>query len=242
MNIDNTVGFFGKLPAHGDFIHRNLPTGFMTPWDNWLQSFISSTRQQLGDRWLDIYLTSPVWRFFFAPGVIDGNQWAGVMLPSVDRVGRYFPFSVISNIPPAINPMDFTAAQTTWYESMANSCLAALEGQITIDDLLQEVQDLQIDQADLYQPAGNQPLTGPGVMVDIDFDEPSPAAVFPFMLDSFIISAFASYSVWSTRGSQLINPCAFVAKGLPSLRGAAAMMDGQWQQRGWHQPYRLTPL
>lgn len=40
------------------------------------------------------YLTSPVWRFAIAPGVLGPEGLGGVMMPSVDRVGRYFPLII----------------------------------------------------------------------------------------------------------------------------------------------------
>jgi len=91
MTTEMQTGLYGKLPAYGDFIFRNLNSSFITPWDEWLQHFISGTQEQIGEGWLDIYLTSPIWRFVLSPGVIDNKMWAGLMMPSVDRVGRYFP-------------------------------------------------------------------------------------------------------------------------------------------------------
>ena len=31
-------GFWGKLPARGDFVRAGLPRSFVEPWDAWLQS------------------------------------------------------------------------------------------------------------------------------------------------------------------------------------------------------------
>ena len=88
------IGIFGKIPAHGDFIERQLPRSFLTPWDEWLQRGIASSKELLGNQWLEIYLTSPIWHFCASPGVIDEKAWAGILMPSVDSVGRYFPLTV----------------------------------------------------------------------------------------------------------------------------------------------------
>ena len=53
-----TCGFFGKLPAHGDFVERNLPSAAITGWDEWLQQAVAISREQLGESWLDTYLGS----------------------------------------------------------------------------------------------------------------------------------------------------------------------------------------
>ena len=60
--VDLTPGFFGKLPALGDFVQRRLPGAFVKVWDGWLQGAIAGSKAQLAEHWLDTYLSSPVWR------------------------------------------------------------------------------------------------------------------------------------------------------------------------------------
>ena len=97
------VGFYGKLPSHGDFLRRRVSDGFVGVWDAWLQECVAASRDALADRWLDVYLTSPAWRFVCAPGACGQSAVAGVMVPSVDRVGRYFPLTVVAELPPVPN-------------------------------------------------------------------------------------------------------------------------------------------
>lgn len=94
-------GFYGKLPALGDFVSRRLPRQFIEPWDQWLQSAIAASREQLGSDWLDVYLTSPIWRFGLGAGVCGTGAWAGVLMPSVDKVGRYYPLTLAVPVPEA---------------------------------------------------------------------------------------------------------------------------------------------
>jgi len=82
------VGWFGKIPSVGDFVTRRLPPGFVKPWDQWLQTGMSESRRRMGERWVDVYLTFPVWRFLLPVGVLGSTAWTGVLMPSVDRVGR----------------------------------------------------------------------------------------------------------------------------------------------------------
>src|SRR4051812_38574466 len=84
------VGFFGKLPSHGDFIRRGVSENFVNVWDSWLQECMVESRRALDARWLNVYLTSPIWRFVLCDGVIGAASYAGILLPSVDKVGRYF--------------------------------------------------------------------------------------------------------------------------------------------------------
>ena len=62
------VGLFGKLPSHGDFLRRRASDAFVDTWDAWLRECLAASRAALGERWLDVYLTSPAWRFCVRPG------------------------------------------------------------------------------------------------------------------------------------------------------------------------------
>ena len=94
------VGLFGKLPSHGDFLRRRVPDAFVDAWDSWLRECLPASRNVLGERWLDLYLTSPAWRFICAAGTCGPAPVIGLMVPSVDRVGRYFPLTLVTQLPP----------------------------------------------------------------------------------------------------------------------------------------------
>ena len=87
------VGFYGKLPARGDFVRAGLPRDFTDPWDDWLQAAIAGSRSLMGEAWLPAFLEAPVWRFVLPPGMCGTQAVLGLMLPSVDRAGRYFPLT-----------------------------------------------------------------------------------------------------------------------------------------------------
>ncbi len=102
-------GWHGKLPALGDFVSRRLGPEFIEPWDAWLSSGLHALRSAAPATWLQAYLASPSWRFLLQPGALPGtgagavvgagagagsHAWAGVLMPSVDRVGRYFPLTL----------------------------------------------------------------------------------------------------------------------------------------------------
>jgi type VI secretion system protein ImpM len=127
------AGWYGKLPCLGDFASRRLPADFITQWDAWLQRSIAASRQQLGEGWLDIYLTSPMWRFVLAPGVCGEQACAGVVLPSVDKVGRYFPLTLML---PLHEPEIVTVlAMQAWFTELEQIGLAALNVDYSIDAL-----------------------------------------------------------------------------------------------------------
>ena len=234
------AGVYGKLPAHGDFIQRNLPSAFVRQWDVWLQHFVAGAKEKIGADWLDVYLTSPIWRFALSHGVIDEGRWAGILMPSVDQVGRYFPFTIAVRLPDDQNPMEFMALQTSWYTAIEELGLRALNDEIALDDLVQELTEAKLHLESAY--AATSKLTDSYAMqADMEFEEQSAASVYPSMLDALLVKLLNSYSIWSTTGSERVAPCVFDVQGLPTVSKLPAMLDGQWQQWGWAQPYTLRP-
>jgi type VI secretion system protein ImpM len=93
------IGFYGKIPARGDFIQAGLPRSFIGPWDAWMQRMIAASRFVLGEKWLPAWLEAPVWRFALLPGVCGPGAVIGLYMPSVDCVGRYFPLTLAAVAP-----------------------------------------------------------------------------------------------------------------------------------------------
>ena len=233
------IGLFGKLPAHGDFIQRNLSAGFINIWDEWLQHFVAGTQEQLGDTWLDIYLTSPLWRFILSHGVIDENIWAGVIIPSVDRVGRYYPFTIVRKLPQNTNPFEFIQMQTAWFKKIETLALDALDEEILIDDLISELDSNLVNHESNYSRSDFN-SDRDSFQFDMNFEEQSITTVYPLLLDSIMSKSLQSYSLWQTSGSEFINPCLFSTQGLPSVRKMPAMLNGDWKTYGWQQPYNIN--
>jgi type VI secretion system protein ImpM len=110
------TGYFGKVSTHGDFVSRRLPPSLVAAWDEWLQRCMQASRAQLGDRWLNHYLISPVWRFAISPGVLGAEGLAGVMMPSVDRVGRYFPLMIAATGGPPL--LEWVQRHAAWFDAL----------------------------------------------------------------------------------------------------------------------------
>jgi type VI secretion system protein ImpM len=119
----------------GDFATRRLPPEFVDPWDNWLQRSIAFSKRQLGERWLDIYLTSPIWRFALFEGVCGPGAWAGVVMPSVDKVGRYFPLTIAQPISGEPSVLRWITGGEAWYDAAERLALNTLDEAFVLDDL-----------------------------------------------------------------------------------------------------------
>jgi len=120
-------GAFGKIPSLGDFFTVDLPRGFVGPWDAYLQSLMTSARSAIGGEWNDAYLTAPIWRFSIAAGLAGPNAALGVVMPSVDRVGRQFPLTLAATLAEQDNlpALHLNAGDT--FERLEDVALAQLE-------------------------------------------------------------------------------------------------------------------
>lgn len=133
------AGWYGKLPSLGDFASRRLPRTFLDPWDAWLQRSIARGRAALGARWPGAFLDAPAWRFALLPQLCGPSAWAGVIAPSIDRVGRCFPLTVAVPLRPCPGMLAATLGAHRWFaavESLARAAIGrGLSGQALDDGL-----------------------------------------------------------------------------------------------------------
>ena len=133
-------GWFGKLACLGDFASRRLSPEFVAACDSWLSQGVDKSRAQLGDIWLDTYLTSPLWRFAWAPGLVDTQWWFGVMMPSVDNVGRYFPLVVaLPREAPPYDGEDLNELER-WFANVSEAMLGTLQDGTSLERFESQLQ------------------------------------------------------------------------------------------------------
>lgn len=122
MNADTlrAAGWFGKIPALGDFASRRLPDEFVHDWDDWLQHGLAEARERGNDRLHDAArATQPIRRFWVARGVLGPSSWSGVLLPSSDRVGRQFPLTVaLPSSDGVVASLTAALCADTWFEAL----------------------------------------------------------------------------------------------------------------------------
>ncbi|KQW49984.1 MULTISPECIES: type VI secretion system-associated protein TagF [unclassified Roseateles] len=137
--MTSAPGWYGKLPALGDFASRRLAPEWIAQWDNWLTAGLHALRDNAPDTWLNDYLASPAWRFALLPGALPGAEGeslrVGVMMPSVDRVGRYFPLVVVSAPLPRPNGSAQVAALWQWAGQIEEIAVNALHGDWSAETL-----------------------------------------------------------------------------------------------------------
>lgn len=134
MHGQNTPpGWYGKLSMLGDFASRRFDADWVRSCDEWLSQGVRSGQQALGTQWTAAYLAAPVWRFAWAPGAVDRHWWFGVLMPSCDNVGRYYPLLIaqVRQHPP-IDRFGLEHLEA-WWSGLARAGLATLAVGATLD-------------------------------------------------------------------------------------------------------------
>jgi type VI secretion system protein ImpM len=225
------TGWYGKLPANGDFVTRRLPSTFIEAWDAWLSAMISGSRERLGAGWREAFLSAPAWRFVLAPGVIGPRGWAGLIVPSVDSVGRYFPLTVASALPAgSIDPVATLVRAHRWYgeiEPVVNVALLPDTEIGTFDAQLSNrrfpgelVAQTEVSEETIPPPARGQralwiPL-GPGFQAEAG-------------LRGLARPLAAPCSAWLADASEIFGRSLMLCERLPAVDQFCAMLTGHWQ-------------
>ncbi len=225
-------GCYGKIPRLGDFLSRSLPRSLITSLDEWLQEGMRASQQQLGAHWVDAYLVSPVWCFAAGPGCFDPSAWLGVMVPSVDRVGRYFPFLVLVEAG-ELTPCQALYLCQAWYTDAESLALDSLEEDFDPASLEQRLSELrageafwtrQADRPTSANESGRRYRIGAAATI---------RDVLAGIADDALEELYPASSLWWTRGSERIDPCLLLTQGLPGAGSFAAYFDGRFEGAGW---------
>ncbi len=230
-----SVGFYGKLPSHGDFVSRSVASGFVDRWDAWLQAGVAQSRSDLGDGWLDLFLTSPVWRFALQAGVVAGGAFAGILLPSVDRVGRYFPLTIVSELPTHTHPHIVSVAAAAWFDWVEAVARRALEEEVLdLDALLQDLrasEQLLRDDRVSAEPIAvlESGFPGAGAFWRFALDAEADMGRFYARLSTGLAgNAHAPLALWWSSGSDRVQPSVLMSRGLPPAATFQDFLRPEW--------------
>ncbi len=235
--MTDTPGIHGKLPSHGDFITRRLSRNFVDEWDDWLQRAISASKTELGERWLDVYLISPIWSFVLEAGICGANAWAGVLMPSVDRVGRYFPLTLAAPVSPALSPAEIAVQGNDWFGRARSLALSSLEQEnFSLDEFDAAVSGLGL-------PTPSDAATENKLIVE-EISVPrglclplalagDPESGLMQLAHALIKHRLGRYSLWWPAGSEPVPPCLLVAPNLPAPAAYRALLDGRFSADHW---------
>jgi type VI secretion system protein ImpM len=117
-------GFYGKMPATGDFVTRRLTGDFVRGWDRWLAQHLVPL---FGS---EFWPGTTALRFLAGPASFGAS--AGIIVQSADRVGRKFPLSVVAQLSEASVGL---ADAEAWFAGIEEAAIAAQNGELTPDEL-----------------------------------------------------------------------------------------------------------
>lgn len=227
-------GFYGKLPNVGDFISRRLPGSFVRGWDDWLQEAISRSQTMLGEKWLDIYLTSPIWRFALSAGVCGDRAYAGILMPSVDKVGRYFPLTLAAPLEEQTMIPGLFLEGAEWLDKIEALALSVLEDNFNFEDFDRELRNL---------PSPHTPFDGPlrferngsnaknERLFRVEIYEPAQIRDAFIDLGALLPGGLpTACSLWWTSGSERVKPSLSGYSGLPPPSDYVEFIAGEGGQ------------
>lgn len=210
-------GYFGKVPSHGDFISRRLGEDVIEPLDRWLREGLATSREQLGQAWLDYYLNGPIWRFALSADLLGPQPLAGVLMPSVDKVGRYFPLCIALALPAAAAPFQIAAGAGDWFRKAEDLALGSLEEPFDLEAFDQAVEGLGTPALEVGTASGLQQSfpVGTRACVQALADETS-GEIQNLLADRLAATSLGRFGYWCTEGSINVPAMARVMSGLPA--------------------------
>ncbi len=227
MSKQATAGWFGKVSMLGDFASRRLEPEWVEACDRWLSGGMDSSRRQLGEAWMPAYLSAPLWRFAWAPGVVDRQWWFGVLMPSSDNVGRYFPLVVAQ--PRPVPPVDRFALDhlELWWRHVAHAALCTLAEDARVESFEDEL---------LQAPPWPVAMHAPQVRVAPAPGRERVSVDRAATLDAFLhglaatslLQRLEGCSLWSPHAGPEVPLACTLLEGLPTPDAFADLLTGQW--------------
>ncbi|SEJ19362.1 type VI secretion system-associated protein TagF [Paraburkholderia diazotrophica] len=230
-------GFFGKVRTHGDFVTRRLPAAFVTPWDACLQQGMLFAQRWFGAQWLPVYLNAPIWCFALGAGICGESAWAGVVMPGVDRVGRYFPFTIAAPITCGDAAAWLSGAQC-WYDEATRRALSTLA-----DDFVLERFDEELDAwgpltvAPVAPAASGAPAWRLYPLEQAQADGMQAVATQGGFSALLAVGIETGSSAWWTQGSSAVPASLLCGRGLPDGERFVGLLDEA--RSGWQRVVKL---
>lgn len=214
-SVQNPFGYFGKLPTFGDFIHQVLPQDFANDFHQWLQCSMAASREFMGEDFLPYYLNCPAWKFAASAGICGKQPVVGLTIPSVDRVGRYFNFTLASVLPMDTLPVSYVIANSFGFRELENAAIEILEADYPREDLEAKVSEIAM-QFEAVAPCQSQ-VTQELDHLRLFMGRPSQFAdQSAVLLDHLLSAQSGNYSVWWYGQQGQSQSQMIVCEGMPS--------------------------
>jgi type VI secretion system protein ImpM len=224
-------GLFGKLTAKRDFIALFAPRAFLDAWEPWMQSGIAASRDLLGSGWQQAFLSAPMWRFWLGADIC-GETVAGVFMPSVDGVGRYYPLTLFVYGDPgvAIMPPDIDA-QNDWFHAAETYLLTTLDKDSSFEQTSNALEQFPLPSSVAATAASEEMVPiADGTLAAHATDSTLPA-LFGKLRENNFASLYSGASFWWTIGGGDYQPLALCCRRMPDPFLFACMLTGRLEAK-----------
>jgi type VI secretion system protein ImpM len=137
------------------------------------------------------------------------------MMPSVDRVGRYFPLMIAATGSAAL--LDWFHGQAAWYDEIEDLARASLDPGFILE---------RFDGAP-------EPVSGAAPQAGATAGAAWRLPLKDDMTAVVANAALQGHSLWWTDGGPFVEASVLVCRGMPQAQQFAAMLDGSWEMSGW---------
>jgi type VI secretion system protein ImpM len=219
-------GLFGKVPARRDFVAAGIPQSVLGPWESWLQREMAQSRVLIDRAWVAAFLKAPIWRFWCGSRVL-GRAALGVLMPSVDGVGRYFPLTLLAVAPEGHGfPPVAALLEAPFLVALEDLALAALAPEARYEDLRAALDGLAppLEPAPAAERRGVYVSAALGEGADARFADAAEA-----LADWRAARSGAGHSVWWTLGGDGFAARMLAVEGLPDGALFATMLSGAFE-------------
>jgi type VI secretion system protein ImpM len=220
---------YGKLPTKRDFIALGAPRDFLNVWEPWLQGGVSASQAILKEQWQQAFLRAPIWRFWLGADLC-GTAVLGAFMPSLDKVGRYFPLTLFAcaDQEAAIPPPELDS-QDKWFEVAEDLLIATLDHDRTFETTVADLNALAVPLQTEFPKASAADIFVEGDRtVGVKAGERHFADLFGFLRQADHNRIYAATTCWWTAGGEDFAPMALCTKRMPDPFLFAAMLTGKF--------------
>jgi type VI secretion system protein ImpM len=167
-----------------------------------------------------------------SPGVIGADGWAGVIMPSVDSVGRYFPLTVVSQLP--VKGMD---AVTTlfrahnWYAEVEPVTAVALAPDAEVETFDAQLSNRRfpseliaiLDESEETIPPRSRAPRALWIPLGEEFEGEAGVRGLAKPLAG-------TYSAWLAEESEIFGRSLMLCEKLPAVEQYCTMLNGVWHK------------
>ncbi|MDO5681132.1 MAG: type VI secretion system-associated protein TagF [Pelistega sp.] len=154
--LTQSLGWYGKMPAAGDFMHRRLDQGVINWWHQWLEQGLMTGRAMHSNSVVDAYMRSPIWNFVLPAK--QGLTWMqmGSIAPSRDRVGRLYPLLISLVVPSAAFEKQLIEGSARFYQYTGQALLQAVGRGCSPQQFEASVQSAHLSMSGMLERSASQ--------------------------------------------------------------------------------------